>query len=82
MKVGVGFQATPQIYAFASTTLAGFALSGGGSSVYIFSDFIPISVGAFYSASDKLDLGAEFSDDLKNAGDFYSIAFTARYWVK
>ncbi len=81
LPVGVGFQASPQLYAFASTTIADFEFNGG-SNAFIFSDFIPIGVGAFYSVSDKLEVGAEFSDDLKNAGDFYSIAFMARYWAK
>jgi len=85
LPVGVGFQATPQIWAFAETQIAEFYLSNGpanSSGFFIFSDFIPLGIGGWYSASDKMDLGVVFADDLKNAGDLYTITFAGRYYIK
>lgn len=82
IPVGVGFQASPQLYAYLSTTIAGIGIHPSGGNIVIFSDFIPIGVGAWYAVNDKLDVGGEFSDDFKNAGDFYAFAINARYKVK
>nr|HEX4315069.1 hypothetical protein [Kofleriaceae bacterium] len=81
IPVGVGYQATPNVWVYGQTLLANLVLNGGGDNAFIFSDFIPITLGAWYSM-DKLDVGASFGDDLKNAGDFYAITLNARYWVK
>lgn len=81
LPVGVGIQASPQLFAFLSTTIANIGISPSGST-FIFSDFVPVTVGAFFSPSNKLDVGLTFSDDLKNAGDFYIFALSARFFVK
>jgi hypothetical protein len=80
LPVGVGLQATPNIYLFAATNIATIKIANASNSV-IFSDAIPLSVGAFYSMP-KLDVGVQFSDDLKNAGDLYILQFMARYYLK
>jgi hypothetical protein len=80
LPVGVGLQATPNVYLFAATNIATIKIANASNSV-IFSDAIPLSIGAFYSMP-KLDLGVQFSDDLKNAGDLYILQFMARYYLK
>lgn len=80
LPAGVGFQATPTIYAFAATNLANIKLSHS-SNAFIFSDFIPLTIGGFYSLN-KLDLGATFSDDLRQAADYLSFSIVARYFIR
>ena len=52
------------------------------TTAFIFADAIPISIGAYYSVSNQLDVGVQFTDDLENAGDFYLVSFVGRYYVK
>ena len=80
LPVGVGLQATPNIYAFLATNIATIKLANSSNSV-IFSDAIPLAVGGFYSMP-KLDVGVQFSDDLKNAGDLFILQLVARYYLK
>jgi hypothetical protein len=77
IPVGVEAQATPNVFAFAATQLANFSLSNS-STVYI-SDITPLTVGAFYSPSNKMDFGiaANFFD-LQNASTIWAITATAR----
>jgi hypothetical protein len=90
LPVGVGFQATPQIYTFAELDLAEIYLANGpkdamGNSTtatLIFKDGTPLGLGAFFSANDQLDLGLTFADDLNHAGDFYVITLAGRYYIK
>jgi hypothetical protein len=79
LPVGVGLQLTPQIFAFADTTLASFSISNS-SNAFIFSDFIPLEAGALFRAAKDLDVGVIFNDDLKHAGDAYAIGLTARFY--
>lgn len=79
LPVGVALQPTPQIFAFVDTTLADFSISNS-SNAFIFSDFIPVDVGALYRAAKDLDVGVTFQDDLKNAGDAYLFGITARWY--
>jgi hypothetical protein len=82
IPVGASYQITPQIYAYAQLVLMDLQLNGGNNA-FIFSDFIPITLGAYYSLDNpKLDIGLAFGDDFKNAGDFYAFTLSARYWVK
>jgi hypothetical protein len=80
LPVGVGLQATPNIYLFAATNIATIKIANASNSV-IFSDAIPLAVGGFYSMP-KLDVGVQISDDLKNAGDLYILQLMARYYLK
>jgi hypothetical protein len=81
IPVGVGLQATPQIYAAASTDIALIGISNADTAV-IFSDFIPLNVGAFYNANKNLDIGASLNlPDLKNAQfDLMFFGLSARYY--
>lgn len=83
LPVGVGLQATHQIYAFAALNIADIYFANGPKTVdFLFADFIPIELGAFYSMSSQLDLGITFSDDLEHAGDFFAFTLGARYFIK
>lgn len=83
LPVGVGFQAIPQLFLFASTDIANIYFTNGPKSVdFIFADFIPIALGGYYSVTNQLDLGITFSDDLEHAGDFYAFTFGGRYFIK
>ena len=79
VPVGVALQPSPQLFAFVDTTLANFGISNSNNA-FIFSDFIPVDIGALYRAAKDIDVGLTFSDDLKNAGDFYIIGLTARMY--
>src|SRR5690606_30541244 len=50
IPVGFGYQAMPQLYAFATTQLATLAISNGDSA-FIFADYIPLGLGALYSVN-------------------------------
>jgi len=79
IPVGVALQATPQVFGFLDTELASFSISNSANA-FIFSDFIPVDAGVLFRAAKDLDLGIQFQDDLKNAGDAYVIGLMARYY--
>lgn len=79
VPVGVALQPSPKLFAFVDTTLAQLSISNS-SNAFIFSDFIPVDVGALFRAAKDIDVGVTFTDDLKNAGDFYVIGLTARMY--
>jgi hypothetical protein len=80
LPVGIGIQATPEVYLYAATTLANFKIIHSVNA-FLFADFIPLTLGGFYSLP-KIDIGAVFSDDLKQAGDYLTFSLVARYFVK
>jgi hypothetical protein len=80
LPVGIAFQATPNVYTFASINIANIKIHDTVNA-FMFADFIPIALGGFYSM-DKLDIGAVFSDDLEHAGDHLAFSLTARYFMK
>lgn len=89
LPVGVGLEATPQIYAYLETNLATFRLANKGMADTvspIFSDIekggigIPLLVGGYFNASAQLAVGAELAFlDLAHAGDFWGINLNARF---
>ncbi len=82
IRVPVGFavQATPNIYASVSTTLAAFTVSDPMASAFIGVDAIPVSVGAYFSTR-MFDAGLQFTDDLENANNGYVASLAFRYYV-
>ena len=66
VPVTLGFQATPELFAFLKTGIGGIVgpnpFSGGGALLDGFADnyAIPIGVGALFAVSQKLDVGGEF----------------------
>lgn len=78
LPVGVSFQASPQLYAFVNTNIATIEIADSTSG-FIFADFIPLEVGAFFSPSNTMDFGASLAwGDLKEASDVIAIFGTAR----
>ena len=80
IPVGLGYQATPKLYAFGVLDLAHLGMNNTTSAV-LFSDFIPLSLGGFYAAK-KMDVGAVFSDDLKQGADYLRFDVVVRYSIK
>jgi len=80
LPVGVGYQATPKIYAFGLLDLAHIRIANT-ENAFLFKDFIPLSLGGFY-ALDKLDIGVLFSDDLKQGTDYLRFDTVVRYSIK
>lgn len=90
VPIGVGLQATPQIFAYLETNLLTFRISNkpdGVDSVSVLgSDIekggigIPLQLGGFFSVSPQLDVGAHLAFvDLGHAGDFYSVGADVRF---
>lgn len=78
IPVGVAFQASPQIYAFVNTEIANISISNSETKVFG-SDYIPLNVGAFFSPSNTMDLGASIAwFDLKEASDTFAIFLSGR----
>ena len=59
LPVGVRVQFTPQVFGFAQTTIATIGIKDSGDESIL--DEVNLLVGAFYSVSNKLDLGAAIS---------------------
>jgi hypothetical protein len=57
LPVGFAYQASPQIYAFANTNLAVIEISDAETG-FFGADFVPLSLGAFFSPSNTMDFGA------------------------
>jgi hypothetical protein len=83
LPVGFGYQATPNIWLYGQLTIFDI-ISAGSTTVsdFIFSDFIPLTIGGFYTINDKMEAGLSFGDDLEHAGDLYAFTLNFRYWVK
>jgi hypothetical protein len=69
LPVGVAWQATPQVYASLTTNLAHINVAND-SNAFFPNDMIPVSLLAFYSPSNALDLGAHLDLDLKSTDRF------------
>lgn len=80
LPAGLGYQATPKLYTFGALDLAHLGMNNTTSAL-LFADFIPISLGGFYAAS-KMDVGAVFSDDLKQGADYLRFDVVVRYSIK
>jgi hypothetical protein len=83
LPVGAAYQLAPNIWGYVQTEIADFLVNNGGNTAFIFADFIPITIGGFYSLpAPKLDIGLSFGDELKNAGDTYAFTVNVRYFIK
>lgn len=83
IPVGVGLQATPELFAYLSTNIATILLSdpGSGKRVTSIADFTPLTVGGWFNVNKNIDVGANISFlDVQHAGDFYNITLGARYF--
>ena len=72
LPVGFAYQAAPNIHAFAQTELARLSISNS-STVIFGADYIPLTIGAWFSPSNTMDFGAALNwFDLKElSGDPY-----------
>ena len=78
---GVGFQATPELFAFVETQLASFNISDSANA-FIFADITPVRIGAFYAVSNTLDVGAALTfPSIEDAGDLFGIGVAARFFM-
>lgn len=76
LPIGFGFQANEKIWAWAQTSIGSIGLSPSGN--VLISDITPLSLGASFSPSNKLDVGASLNFlDLQHAGDFFGIGLHA-----
>jgi opacity protein-like surface antigen len=60
LPVGIGFQAAPNIYAAVQTQVLNIGISEADSG-FIFADYLPLSLGATFSPSNTLDVGASIT---------------------
>jgi hypothetical protein len=81
VPVGVGYQASPKLYAMAMTSLAHIDMKNS-TGAFLFADYIPFTVGGFYAKDAKLDIGAVLSDDVKQGLGYLRFDIVARYYLK
>ncbi|MFN0246986.1 MAG: hypothetical protein ACKV2T_08750 [Kofleriaceae bacterium] len=84
IPVGVGFQATPELYVQLDTSLATINIKDSATAV-IFADATPLAVTATYNVMPALDVLAGLALDLTPAdplgvGDTFAILLGARYY--
>lgn len=84
IPVGVGFQATPELYVQLDTNIATINIKDSATAV-IFADTTPIAVTATYNVMPALDVLAGLALDLTPAepagvGDTFAILIGARYY--
>jgi hypothetical protein len=78
LPVSVVYQASPKIFAHVDTNIGNISIKDSATA-FIFADNIPLAVGAFFSPSNTMDLGATLDlFDLKNAGDVIAAFVSAR----
>ncbi len=68
LPVGVGLQFTPQVFGSLTTNLAHIGIANEGNA-FILADMLPVDVAAFYSFSNRADVGAHLAVDLKNTNN-------------
>lgn len=80
VPVGAMFQATPQLNVSLATQLLTIGISDSDTVIFG-ADYIPLSLGVLFAASDKLDVVAGFNlFDLKEVGfDIYAFNVGARF---
>ena len=78
LPVGVAYQASPSIYAFVNTSIGNISISNSATT-FIFADNLPLQVGAFFSPSNTMDVGAAVTWlDLENSADTIGFTLAAR----
>ncbi len=90
VPVGVGFQATPELFAYLDTVLASIAISESPyrelsgqtkTTVFFGGDDLkyPLHLGAFYALDKNIDLGGALLTNLDAVGDLYVVSLAARW---
>jgi len=81
LPVGFAYQASKNIYAFAQTSIATINISNSATAI-IFADATPLTVGAFYSMSNKMELGAQIATgDVPHIGDAFAFSVVGRLFM-
>jgi hypothetical protein len=83
VPVGVGFQATPELFAYLNTNLVTIELSDPGMSSRFdwIIDSTPLTLGAFYAVNPHIDAVLNLGfNDAQHIGDTFLIAVGARYY--
>jgi hypothetical protein len=80
IPIGLGYQINPKLYALGALDLAHIRIANT-ENAFLFRDFIPVSLGAFY-VLDKLDLGATLSNDFDKGFDLVHFDTFVRYSIK
>ncbi len=81
LPVGVGYQATPELYTQLDTSLAHINLHGDATTV-IFADTTPVTLTAIYNAMPELDVLAAIGTDVSNDPDQYlTLLVGVRYYA-
>jgi hypothetical protein len=80
LPIGVGFQATPNIYAEVTTVLFNLGLSNSANA-FFGADVVPVEAGVFFSPNNTMDIGVGVSTDVKNdPGDNLFLFAGFRYY--
>ena len=82
VPVGFGFQATPQLFAFAQTQLATihFNPPDMGDSITFIGDSIPLTLGGLFAVNKNIDVHASLFLDLANIGDVWGFALGGNWY--
>lgn len=80
LPVGVGFQATPDAYLYASLPLAAFNITDGEAALIV-RDAVILSGGGWLTVRPKIDLGIQLTGDIKQLSDALLIGFSARFRI-
>jgi hypothetical protein len=81
LPIGFAYQVNKNIYAFAETSLATINISQSATAI-IFADTTPLTVGAFYSMSNKMEFGAQIATgDVPHIGDAFTFSLVARLFT-
>ncbi len=76
----MGWQASPKIFAWASTLLAHIKLSNTANAFFI-ADFIPLELGLYDRLSKDIDLGGFVAiTNLENSSTDFEVALALRYY--
>jgi hypothetical protein len=90
VPIGFGFQATDELFAYADTILASFAISNSPykemsgrekSTVFFGGDDLkyPLHLGAYYAMDKSIDIGGALLTNLDAVGDLYVVSLAARW---
>jgi hypothetical protein len=81
LPAGFAFQVNKNLYAFAQTSIATINISDSATA-FIFADFTPLTIGAFYSLSNKMEFGASFATpNLPDTADLFAFSINARMFM-
>lgn len=84
LPLGAMFTPVPEAHLMVATNIGDIWFTNGPADKHatlLFADFIPLAVAAWYDVRPDLQLGVQFADDLKHAGDFFQFTIAARFFL-